>query len=106
MNRQLRGVSTVVVLMFVALFVSTTSIQFFAADSLRADTRNSRTILDSYSTKRGAILVNGTPIAESSAVDDQYRYQATSPSARATPASRARRTPCCPATPTTRSSRT
>lgn len=48
MNRQLRGVSTVIVLMFVALFVSTTSIQFFSADSLRADSRNSRTILDSY----------------------------------------------------------
>ncbi|KQS09882.1 cell division protein FtsI [Curtobacterium sp. Leaf183] len=75
MKRQLRGVSTVVVLMFVALFVSTTSIQFFAADSLRADSRNSRTILDSYSNKRGAILVNGTPIAESTAVDDQYKYQ-------------------------------
>ncbi|WIB00123.1 penicillin-binding protein 2 [Curtobacterium sp. MCBA15_012] len=75
MNRQLRGVSTVIVLMFVALFVSTTSIQFFASDSLRADSRNSRTILDSYSTKRGAILVNGSPIAESTPVDDQYQYQ-------------------------------
>lgn len=75
MNRQLRRVSTVIVLMFVALFVSTTSIQFFAADSLRADPRNSRTILNSYSTKRGAILVQGSPIAESTAVDDQYQYQ-------------------------------
>ncbi len=75
MNRQLRGVSTVVVLMFVALFVSTTSIQFFAADSLRADSRNSRTLFDSYSTKRGAILVNGSPIAESTPSDDQYKYQ-------------------------------
>ncbi|PZF56276.1 penicillin-binding protein 2 [Curtobacterium sp. MCSS17_008] len=75
MNRQLRGVSTVIVLMFVALFVSTTSIQFFAADSLRADSRNSRTILDSYSTKRGAILVDGSPIAESTPSDDQYQYQ-------------------------------
>jgi len=74
-NRQLRGVSTVIVLMFVALFVSTTSIQFFSADSLRADSRNSRTILASYSTKRGAILVNGSPIAESTPVDDQYQYQ-------------------------------
>ena len=54
MNRQLRGVSTVIVLMFVALFVSTTSIQFFSAEQLRADPRNSRTILASYSTKRGA----------------------------------------------------
>jgi peptidoglycan glycosyltransferase len=61
--------------MFVALFVSTTSIQFFAADTLRADSRNSRTILDSYSTKRGAILVDGSPIAESTPSDDQYQYQ-------------------------------
>jgi penicillin-binding protein A len=75
MKRQLRGISTIVVLMFAALFVSTTSIQFFSADSLRADPRNSRTILDSYSTKRGAILVDGKPIAESTPVDDQYNYQ-------------------------------
>jgi peptidoglycan glycosyltransferase len=74
-NRQLKAISTVVVLMFVALFVSTTSIQFFTAQQLRADPRNSRTILDSYSTKRGAILVDGTPIAESKPVDDQYNYQ-------------------------------
>ncbi|PZE26010.1 MULTISPECIES: penicillin-binding protein 2 [unclassified Curtobacterium] len=77
MKRQLRSISTVVVLMFVALFVSTTSIQFFSAQQLRADSRNSRTILDSYSTKRGAILVDGTPIAESKPVDDQYNYQRT-----------------------------
>ncbi len=75
MNRQLRGVSTVIVLMFVALFVSTTSIQFFSAEQLRADPRNSRTILASYSTKRGAILVDGSPIAESSPSNDQYQYQ-------------------------------
>lgn len=75
MNRQLRGVSTVIVLMFVALFVSTTSIQFFSAESLRADPRNSRTILASYSTKRGAILVDGSPIAESTPSNDQYQYQ-------------------------------
>ncbi|MFZ7087144.1 peptidoglycan D,D-transpeptidase FtsI family protein [Curtobacterium sp. RRHDQ10] len=79
MKRQLRAISTVVVLMFVALFVSTTSIQFFAAQQLRADPRNSRTILDSYSTKRGAILVDGTPIAESKPVDDQYNYQRSYP---------------------------
>ncbi|PCN48819.1 cell division protein FtsI [Curtobacterium sp. 'Ferrero'] len=75
MNRQLRGVSTVIVLMFVALFVSTTSIQFFSAESLRADPRNSRTILASYSTKRGAILVDGSPVAESTPSNDQYQYQ-------------------------------
>ncbi len=48
----LRGVSTVIVLMFVALFVSTTSIQFFASDSLRADARNSAP--SSTATRRSA----------------------------------------------------
>jgi peptidoglycan glycosyltransferase len=75
MKRQVRAISTVVILMFVALFVSTTSIQFFEAQQLRADPRNSRSILASYSTKRGAILVDGNPIAESVASDDQYNYQ-------------------------------
>jgi penicillin-binding protein A len=76
MKKQLRSISTVVILMFVALFVSTTSIQFFEASSLRADPRNSRSILASYSTKRGAILTSdGTAIAESTPVDDQYNYQ-------------------------------
>jgi penicillin-binding protein A len=75
MKRQTRAISTVVIAMFVALFVSTTSIQFFSAQQLRADPRNSRTILDSYSTKRGAILVDGTPIAQSTPSNDQYNYQ-------------------------------
>ncbi|WP_066517315.1 peptidoglycan D,D-transpeptidase FtsI family protein [Curtobacterium ammoniigenes] len=77
MKRQIRSISAVVLLMFVALFVSTTSIQFFAAPSLRADPRNSRSILASYSTKRGAILVDGNPIAESVPSNDQYKYQRT-----------------------------
>lgn len=77
MKRQIRAISSVVLLMFVALFVSTTSIQFFAAQSLRTDPRNARSILASYSTKRGAILVDGNPIAESVPSNDQYKYQRT-----------------------------
>ena len=77
MNRELKRVSVLVVLMFVALFVSTSIIQVFQADNLSADPRNIRTVYESYSTQRGPILVDGQPIAESLPVDDRYRYQRT-----------------------------
>lgn len=75
MNKELRRVSTVVLLMFVALFTSSSVIQVFAADTLNADGRNVRTLYDSYSAERGPILVDGVAIAESVPVDDQYKYQ-------------------------------
>ena len=56
MNRQLRRVGAVVLLMFVALLCSTTIIQVFSADQLAGDPRNSRTLDDSYSAERGEIL--------------------------------------------------
>ncbi|PRY67949.1 cell elongation-specific peptidoglycan D,D-transpeptidase [Glaciihabitans tibetensis] len=75
MNKELRRVSTVVLLMFVALFASSSIIQVFAVDELNADGRNVRTLYDSYSAERGALLVDGVPIAESIPVDDQYKFQ-------------------------------
>ncbi len=75
MNRELRRVTTVVLGMFLALFLSTTVIQVFAADSLTADSRNARTLYESYSAERGAILVDGVPIAESVPSDDEYKFQ-------------------------------
>ena len=77
MNKELKRVSIVVLLMFVALFTSTSVIQVFAADELRADGRNSRTLFASYSAERGPILVNGEPIALSVPVDDVYKFQRT-----------------------------
>ncbi|GAA1511596.1 peptidoglycan glycosyltransferase [Agromyces terreus] len=74
MNRELKRVSIVALLMFTALFVSTTIIQYFAADSLAADPRNSRTLYASYSVERGPILVDGTPVAFSQASDDDYKF--------------------------------
>ena len=77
MNRELKRVSGVVLLMFLALFVSTTTIQVFQADNLRQDDRNRRAVLESYSTERGQILVDGQAIVQSQPVDDQYRFQRT-----------------------------
>ncbi|MBC7402896.1 MAG: penicillin-binding protein 2, partial [Microbacteriaceae bacterium] len=65
MDRQLKRVTIAVMLMFLALFTSTTIITVFQVDSLNADSRNVRTLYDSYSAERGPILVNGQAIAES-----------------------------------------
>lgn len=81
MNRELKRVSIVVFVMFLALFSSTTIIQVVQADNLRNDARNTRTLYDSYEVERGPILVGGTPVAESMPVDDKYRFQRTYPGA-------------------------
>lgn len=74
MNAPVRRLSVVIALLFVALLVASTSIQFFQAQSLAAMPANKRTVLDNYSRQRGSILVAGKPIAESVPVDDQYKY--------------------------------
>ena len=63
MNKELRRVSIVVLLMFLALFGSSTIIQVFQQDNLKADGRNARTLYASFSAERGPILVDGEPIA-------------------------------------------
>lgn len=75
MNKELRRVSTIVVLMFITLFASSSMISVFQVDNLRVDSRNTRTILESYSAERGPILVGGVAIAESVPSGDQYKFQ-------------------------------
>jgi penicillin-binding protein A len=75
MNRELKRVSIFVLLLFLALFVSTTVIQAVAADTLTADSRNTRTLYESYQVERGPILVSGNPIASSTPSDDNYKWQ-------------------------------
>lgn len=75
MNRELRRLSVAVLIMFLALFTSTTIIQVVEADSLRTDPRNARTLYSSYSAERGPILIDGVPIAESVPDDSEYKFQ-------------------------------
>lgn len=75
MNKELKRVSTVVLVMFLSLFLSSTLIQVVASDDLKADGRNARTLYASYSAERGPILVDGQPIAYSTPVDDEYKFQ-------------------------------
>jgi peptidoglycan glycosyltransferase len=75
MNRELKRVTIVSLLMFLALFVSSTIIQYVQAENLAADPRNSRTLYASYSIERGPILVDGNPIAFSEPSVDDYKFQ-------------------------------
>jgi len=74
MNRELKRVVFVIITMFVALLVSSSTIQVLTADSLAQDPRNVRTVYDSYKTQRGSILVDGNPIATSTKSDDSFHY--------------------------------
>ncbi len=76
MNKELRRVSIVVLIMFLALFGSTTVIQVFQQDNLQSDGRNVRTLYAGFSKERGAILTSdGATIAQSVPTSDEYKYQ-------------------------------
>jgi peptidoglycan glycosyltransferase len=75
MNKELRRVSIVVLIMFLALFGSSTIIQVFQQGALKNDSRNVRQFYASFQTQRGSILVDGQPIAQSVPSKDVYKYQ-------------------------------
>ena len=79
MNRPIRRLSFVVALLFCSLLISTTWIQFVTAKQLDALPGNRRTLLDSYSRERGAILIDGSPIAKSVPTKDELKYVRTYP---------------------------
>ncbi len=75
MNKPIRTVSIFCMLLFLALMLNATYLQFWKADSLNEDPRNRRVIEAAYARDRGAILVGRDEIAESVPVDDEYEYQ-------------------------------
>jgi peptidoglycan glycosyltransferase len=75
MNRELKRVTLLVLVMFLTLFVASSIIQYAQAEALAEDPRNSRTLYESYSVERGPILVAGEPIAFSQPTDDNYKFQ-------------------------------
>jgi peptidoglycan glycosyltransferase len=82
MNKPIRRLSFIVALLFCALLVSTTWIQFVSAQSIDSLPGNRRTLLAGYSRDRGTIMVNGTPIAKSVPTKDELKYVRTYPSAK------------------------
>ena len=77
MNTPLRRLGVVALLLFATLLASTTWTQFVSAGDLRADSRNSRTILAELSRERGPIVVGDEPVVTSVPVDDRYEFQRT-----------------------------
>lgn len=74
MNTPIRRLAYVVLAMFTALLLASTWIQFVQADDLRERADNRRTLMDTYSRDRGAILVDGTPVARSERSDNELRW--------------------------------
>ncbi|WP_303323380.1 peptidoglycan D,D-transpeptidase FtsI family protein [Actinomyces radicidentis] len=87
MNRQIHQVTVLVVVMFLALAASLTSVQGLARPALWessssqgtlvTDSRNARTVYAEFGTDRGPILVGSTAIADSEKSNDAYTYLRT-----------------------------
>jgi peptidoglycan glycosyltransferase len=76
-NKPIRTISIFCLLLFVALMVNATWLQYGKAGDYAKDPRNRRVIEAAYSAERGAILVGRDPVAESKEVDDKYEYLRT-----------------------------
>jgi len=74
-NTPLRRLASVVLVMFVALMVGTSWVQYVQADSLNNDPRNVRNLYREFGNARGPIVVAGQAIASSAPVDDAFGYQ-------------------------------
>lgn len=74
MNTPIRRLAVVVFAMFTALLIASTWVQFVQAEDLRERADNRRTLMDTYSRDRGAILVDGTPVARSEPSDNELRW--------------------------------
>ena len=77
MNKPIRTISIFCLLLFVALLLNATYLQYYKAGALDQDPRNRRVIVASFSAERGAILVGRDAVAESVASDDEYKFQRT-----------------------------
>ncbi|GAA3706217.1 penicillin-binding transpeptidase domain-containing protein [Zhihengliuella alba] len=76
MNQAIRNTWIAIMVLFLAIMGSLTYVQFFAADELNANPLNRRQLYQDFDMARGAILVDGSPIAESVRTDQgQFEYQ-------------------------------
>lgn len=75
MTKELRRLSIVTLLMFVALFASTSWIQVAQAGQLSENPENRRALYDSFEVQRGSIIAGDQVIASSVPSDDIYSWQ-------------------------------
>ena len=81
MTRQLRRLGIVILVMFLALFASTSWIQVIQADSLAENPENRRALYDAFEVQRGAIIASGAAVASSVPSEDVYSWQRVYPDA-------------------------
>ena len=74
MNAPLRRVAISVLVLFTLLIINVNYIQVVRSDELRNNTSNTRVLAEEYDRERGAIVVDGNPIAESVPTGDRLTY--------------------------------
>lgn len=74
MNQAIRSSWVVAVALFALILGSVTYVQFFAVDTLKADSLNNRVILQNYCNERGPILVGGQAISQSVPTGDSCKF--------------------------------
>lgn len=79
MNRAIRRLAVVAIILMLALLANATYIHAFRADELNGRNDNRRTRDEQFSVNRGPILVAGQPVAQSKPSNDKYMYQRTYP---------------------------
>ena len=82
MNKPIRNLAVACMLLFVALLVNATFVQYWQADDLTSLTKhpdNKRVRDAEFARERGAILVRGKAVAESNKSDDAYKFQRSYP---------------------------
>lgn len=75
MTKELRRLSILMLVMFLALFGSASWIQVVQSDELAANPSNRRSLYDSFEVQRGSIIASGAAIASSVPSDDVYSWQ-------------------------------
>ena len=75
MNRPIRRVAALLVVMLLAVMANVTYVQFFKASEYRDRPGNQRILLEEYDRQRGPILVNADPVARSIETGNALRFE-------------------------------
>ncbi|QCB95992.1 penicillin-binding protein 2 [Arthrobacter sp. PAMC25564] len=77
MNQAIRNSWIAAIAMFALIFGALSYVQVIGADELKANAWNKRALLQNYCNDRGAIIVGGTPIAQSVPATESCKFQRT-----------------------------
>ena len=75
MNKPIRTMAIGCLVLFLALLINSTYLQYLQAEELNSRPDNKRVRDAEFSRERGAILVRGQSIAESKPSDDEFKFQ-------------------------------